>query len=61
MPYRGLTIQAVQLEDWKLPRNSPFEPQELYYLADDPKKENNRIEKNKKKKKELNVLLMEQL
>ena len=61
MRYRGLTIQAVQLDDWKLLQNSPFEPQELYYLADDPQEKNNRIEENERKTKELNALLMQQL
>lgn len=34
--YEGLTIQAVREGDWKLLQNSPFEPLELYNLAQDP-------------------------
>jgi len=59
--YGGLTIQAVQLGDWKLLQNSPFAPQELYNLAEDPKEEHNLIELEPEKFKELNGLLMEHL
>lgn len=34
--YAGLTIEAVRRGDWKLVRNSPFAPFELYNLAADP-------------------------
>ena len=59
--YGGLTIQAVQLNGWKLLQNSPFERQELYYLPDDPGEEHNLIEEEPEKYKELNALLMKQL
>lgn len=59
--YGGLTIQAVQLNDWKLLQNSPFAPQELYNLAADPKEKNNLIESESEKYKELNALLMKHL
>ncbi|MDW3649035.1 MAG: sulfatase-like hydrolase/transferase [Bacteroidia bacterium] len=59
--YGGLTIQAVQLNGWKLLQNSPFAPQELYYLPEDPLEENNLIEEETDKYQELNALLMKHL
>jgi arylsulfatase A-like enzyme len=37
--FQGLTISAVRRGDWKLLRNSPFAPLELYHLAEDPREE----------------------
>ena len=37
--YAGLTIQALRRGDWKLVRNSPFAPVELYNLKDDPREQ----------------------
>lgn len=59
--YGGLTIQAVQLNNWKLLQNDPFAPQELYNLKDDPLEENNLIKEKPEKYKELNALLMKHL
>lgn len=59
--YGGLTIQAVQLNNWKLLQNSPFAPQELYNLAEDPAEENNLIDTEKEKFRELNALLRKHL
>lgn len=59
--YGGLTIQAVQLNNWKLLQNSPFAPQELYNLAEDPAEENNLIETEKEKFRELNALMRKHL
>ncbi len=59
--YGGLTIQAVQLNGWKLLQNSPFAPQELYYLPDDPMETNNLLADEPKKHRELNALLMQHL
>lgn len=56
--YGGLTIQAVQLNDWKLLQNSPFGKQELYNLKEDPYETKNLIEDFPDKHKELNDLLM---
>ncbi len=39
MRYGGLTIQAVRRGDWKLVRNSPFAPGELFDLSQDPREE----------------------
>ncbi len=59
--YGGLTIQAVQLNNWKLLQNSPFAPQELYNLAEDPTEENNLINSEKEKFRELNALMRKHL
>lgn len=37
--YQGLTIAAVRRDDWKLVRNSPFAPMELFNLREDPREE----------------------
>ena len=59
--YGGLTIQAVQLNGWKLLQNSPFGEQELYNLKEDPYEENNLIKAFPEKYKELNNILMEHI
>jgi len=46
--YGGKTIEAVIRGDWKLLQNTPFEPQELYNLKQDPQEENNLAGKNRK-------------
>jgi arylsulfatase A-like enzyme len=46
--YGGKTIEAVIQGDWKLLQNSPFAPQELYNLKDDPREQQNLIDKNRK-------------
>ena len=46
---------------WKLLQNSPFAPQELYYLPDDPLEANNLIEKEVEKYNELNKIMMKHL
>ena len=57
--YGGLTIQAVRMGDWKLLQNSPFSPQELYNLSDDPTEEHNLIHDHPDKYKELNAIMMD--
>lgn len=59
--YGGLTIQAVLLNEWKLLQNSPFAPQELYNLEQDPGEQDNRIGQEEEKYKELNALMMRHL
>lgn len=59
--YGGLTIQAVQLNDWKLLQNSPFELQELYNLKEDPYETTNLIESEPEQYKLLNGLMMKQV
>jgi arylsulfatase A-like enzyme len=44
--YGGKTIEAVRRGDWKLLQNSPFGPQELYNLAEDPREEHNLVGKD---------------
>ena len=57
--YGGLTIQAVRKGDWKLLQNSPFSPQELYHLSDDPAEEHNLIDDYPDKHEALNAFMME--
>lgn len=59
--YGGLTIQAVQLNDWKLLQNSPFGKQELYNLKSDPYETRNVIDDFPDKHNELNGLLMKHI
>lgn len=59
--YGGLTIQALELNDWKLLQNSPFASQELYNIKEDPKETNNLIDEEPEKYGELNALLMQHL
>lgn len=59
--YGGLTIQALELNDWKLLQNSPFAPQELYNIKEDASEANNLIDKEPEKYQELNGLLMQHL
>ncbi len=59
--YAGLTIQAVQLNDWKLLQNTPFESQELYNLKEDPYETINLIESAPDQLELLNGLMMKQL
>lgn len=56
--FKGLTIQAVRLGDWKLLQPSPFAPFELYNLKDDPKETTDLASKEKAKAAELTRLLM---
>ena len=59
--YGGLTIQAVELNGWKLLQNSPFAEQELYYLPDDPYETNNLADQEKEKFNEMNAIMMKQI
>lgn len=56
--YGGLTIQAVILNEWKLLQNSPFAPQELYNIIQDPSEQHDLSESNPEKFNELNALTM---
>ena len=56
--YGGLTIQAVQWNNWKLLQNSPFAPMELYNLKDDPYERNNLILSQPEVRKKLSGWLM---
>lgn len=59
--YGGRTIEAVRRGDWKLLQNSPFAPQELYNLKDDPLEENNLINKNRAVYNQLAAALRKQI
>jgi arylsulfatase A-like enzyme len=51
--YGGLIANAIIRGDWKLLQNGPFEPQQLFNLADDPMEANDLRGKNKAKYQEL--------
>ena len=59
--YGGKTIEAVRTGDWKLLQNSPFEPLELYNLADDPLEQNDLSKKAPRKFNELSALLRKEI
>jgi hypothetical protein len=51
----GWDLEAVMTSDgdWKILRNDPFSPYELYHLGKDPREANNLAVTNRKKFKEL--------
>ena len=59
--YGGKTIEAVIQGDWKLLQNSPFAPQELYNLKNDPKEQENVAQKNRKVFGQLSAALRRQI
>lgn len=59
--YGGKTIEALQRGDWKLLQDSPFAPQELYNLKDDPLETTDLINKEKAKARELGTALRAQV
>ena len=59
--YGGLVINAVIRGDWKLLQNSPFAPQELYNLRDDPGETTDLAGKQPAKFRELAAALREQV
>ncbi|NOX98670.1 MAG: sulfatase-like hydrolase/transferase [Verrucomicrobia bacterium] len=48
--YGGLLYHAIRIDDWKLLRNTPFEPYQMFNIANDPA-ENNPIPRGKAPKK----------
>jgi len=55
--YGGLITNALIRGDWKLLQNSPFEPQQLFNLADDPEEATDLKEKNRPKFQEMATAL----
>ncbi len=51
--YGGQSYQALIRDDWKLLRNDPYSPFELYHLRDDPGETNNLARSNPAKLREL--------
>ncbi|WP_225865534.1 sulfatase family protein [Dyadobacter aurulentus] len=56
--YAGMSIYGLRKGKWKLVKNSPYQPMELYDLENDKMEKNNVIEQNPKVYAELNQLLM---
>jgi arylsulfatase A-like enzyme len=57
--FNGLTIQAVQHNDYKLLQNSPWEPMQLYNLKNDPFETNNLIYSQPEIRRMLSRMLMD--
>jgi arylsulfatase A-like enzyme len=55
--YGGKSYEALIRSDWKLMRNDPFSPLELYNLRDDPGERTNLAATHRPKVNELSVLL----
>jgi arylsulfatase A-like enzyme len=55
--YGGKSYEAIIRGEWKLLRNNPFSPLELYNLEDDPQEMNNLVMTNKKIVNELSTAL----
>ncbi len=53
--YGGKSYEALIRGDWKLLRNDPFSPYELYHLKNDPKESQNLATKNSKVFEELSA------
>ena len=59
--YEGLTTNAIRRGEWKLLRNSPFSPLELYHLKTDPLEQTDLAKKNPKQFRELSAALRVQI
>ncbi len=59
--YQGLTIAAMIRGDWKLVRNSPFGPLELFQLAEDPREQRDLAEERRDVFRQLSAALRRQV
>ena len=59
--YGGNAYHALRVGPWKLLQNSPYAPQELYHLDDDPLETRNRISEEPEVRNRLNALLMQHI
>lgn len=55
--YGGMITNAIIRDQWKLVRNTPFSPLELYNLKNDPREEHDLSKQNRAKFRELSVAL----
>lgn len=61
LDYNGQCSYAIRQGDWKLLRNKPGEPMELYNLKNDPLEKENIISKNQNIYLDLNIKLMQHI
>ncbi len=59
--FGGKTIEAVRRDDWKLLQNSPFAPQELYDLSNDPLEKRDLSRLNREEFNELSAVLRREI
>ena len=59
--YQGLTIHAVRQGPWKLLKNSPFEPLELYNLSEDPQEQRDLAQTRRQQFRRLSAALRLQI
>ncbi len=59
--YGGLVINGMIRGSWKLLQNTPFSPQELYHLENDPLEKENRMNNAGKVRSELQAALRKQV
>jgi arylsulfatase A-like enzyme len=59
--HQGNTTEALRLGDWKLVRDNPFAPIEMYNVKDDPKETTDLAEKEKSTFRNLSVILRREI
>lgn len=58
MEYQGQDYHALRRGDWKLLRNTPFEPYQLFNLRDDPQEKNDLAKQEPQRYRDLSRALM---